>query len=146
MIKESLVLTMLSLFMLSTGFAEEEKTTTDSGLQYIELEKGEGATPKEGQTVIVHYTGTLTDGKKFDSSRDRNEPFKFILGKGQVIKGWDEGISTMKVGGRRNLIIPPELGYGSRGAGGVIPGDATLHFDVELIDIHGRDENGPKAS
>lgn len=108
--------------------------TTDSGLKYVELEEGTGATPKTGQTVVVHYTGTLEDGTKFDSSRDRNRPFEFKIGTGQVIKGWDEGLSTMKVGGRRQLIIPSELGYGARGAGGVIPPYATLLFDVELIE------------
>ena len=109
--------------------------TTPSGLKYTDLTEGEGATPQAGQTVVVHYTGTLENGKKFDSSRDRNQPFSFQLGVGQVIKGWDEGLSTMKVGGRRKLIIPPELGYGARGAGGVIPPNATLIFDVELLKI-----------
>ncbi len=109
--------------------------TTPSGLKYIEIKEGTGATPKTGQTVSVHYTGTLEDGTKFDSSRDRGQPFKFKLGQGQVIKGWDEGLSTMKVGGERKLIIPPDLGYGARGAGGVIPPNATLNFDVELLGI-----------
>lgn len=109
--------------------------TTPSGLKYKELTEGTGATPKQGQTVVVHYTGTLEDGTKFDSSRDRNSPFSFKLGVGQVIKGWDEGLSTMKVGGRRELIIPADLGYGARGAGGVIPANATLIFDVELLRI-----------
>jgi FKBP-type peptidyl-prolyl cis-trans isomerase len=109
--------------------------TTPSGLKYVDLVEGTGATPQAGQTVIVHYTGTLENGKKFDSSRDRNQPFSFPLGRGQVIKGWDEGLSTMRVGGRRQLIIPPELGYGDRGAGGVIPPKATLIFDVELLRI-----------
>lgn len=109
--------------------------TTPSGLQYVELEEGTGATPQTGQTVVVHYTGTLEDGKKFDSSRDRGQPFSFKIGVGQVIKGWDEGVGTMKVGGRRKLIIPAELGYGARGAGGVIPPNATLLFDVELLKV-----------
>ncbi len=109
--------------------------TTESGLQYIDITEGEGDSPSSGQTVTVHYTGTLTDGKQFDSSRDRGSPFSFKIGVGQVIKGWDEGVSSMKVGGRRTLIIPPQLGYGSRGAGGVIPANATLVFDVELLGI-----------
>ncbi|NJK75690.1 MAG: FKBP-type peptidyl-prolyl cis-trans isomerase [Microcoleus sp. SU_5_6] len=115
----------------------EKTVTTDSGLKYVELKEADGATPKTGQTVVVHYTGTLEDGTKFDSSRDRNSPFQFKIGVGQVIKGWDEGVGTMKVGSRRKLIIPPELGYGARGAGGVIPPNATLIFDVELLRIAG---------
>jgi peptidylprolyl isomerase len=114
---------------------EADIVTTPSGLKYKEITEGTGATPKTGQTVVVHYTGTLEDGTKFDSSRDRNSPFSFKIGQGQVIKGWDEGLSTMKVGGRRELIIPAELGYGARGAGGAIPPNATLIFDVELLRI-----------
>ncbi|AMW27815.1 MULTISPECIES: FKBP-type peptidyl-prolyl cis-trans isomerase [Arthrospira] len=114
---------------------EENLVTTDSGLQYVDLQKGTGASPQRGQTVTVHYTGTLEDGTKFDSSRDRNQPFSFTIGVGQVIKGWDEGVASMQVGGRRKLIIPADLGYGDRGAGGVIPPNATLIFDVELLKI-----------
>lgn len=110
--------------------------TTDSGLKYIDIKEGPGESPKIGQKVTVHYTGTLENGTKFDSSRDRGTPFDFTIGVGQVIKGWDEGVATMKVGGRRQLIIPPELGYGDRGVGGVIPGNATLIFDVELLDVN----------
>jgi peptidylprolyl isomerase len=113
----------------------DKAITTDSGLQYIEVVEGTGVSPEKGQKVTVHYTGTLTDGKKFDSSKDRNQPFTFTIGVGQVIKGWDEGVATMKVGGQRTLIIPPDLGYGPRGAGGVIPPNATLIFDVELLGV-----------
>ncbi|MBV5259911.1 FKBP-type peptidyl-prolyl cis-trans isomerase [Synechococcus moorigangaii CMS01] len=109
--------------------------TTESGLQYIDEVVGEGASPMEGEMVTVHYTGKLTNGDVFDSSVKRNEPFSFVIGVGQVIKGWDEGVITMKPGGKRTLIIPAELGYGSRGAGGVIPPNATLIFDVELLGI-----------
>ncbi len=113
---------------------DENLITTASGLQYVELVEGTGAQPIAGQTVVVHYTGTLTDGSKFDSSRDRNQPFSFKIGAGQVIQGWDEGLATMKIGGRRKLVIPAKLGYGDRGVG-PIPGGATLLFDVELLKI-----------
>jgi len=109
--------------------------TTPSGLEYTDVTEGQGAVAKAGDRVEVHYTGTFPDGRKFDSSKDRNRPFGFQLGAGQVIKGWDEGVAGMKVGGTRTLVIPPDLGYGSRGAGGVIPPDATLHFEVELLGI-----------
>ena len=105
------------------------------GLEYSDIKVGTGAEAKAGQTVSVHYTGWLTSGKKFDSSVDRGQPFQFRLGAGQVIKGWDEGVAGMKVGGKRQLRIPPELGYGARGAGGVIPPNATLIFDVELLGV-----------
>ena len=108
---------------------------TDTGLKYEDLEEGTGAEAEAGQRVTVHYTGWLTDGTKFDSSVERNQPFSFALGKGQVIRGWDEGVQGMKVGGRRKLTIPPQLGYGARGAGGVIPPNATLVFEVELLDV-----------
>ena len=113
----------------------DQAVATDSGLKYIDIVEGNGESPQKGQKVTVHYTGTLTDGKKFDSSKDRNQPFTFTIGVGQVIKGWDEGVASMKVGGQRTLIIPPELGYGARGAGGVIPPNATLLFDVELLGV-----------
>lgn len=115
------------------------KVTTLSGLQIIDGQVGTGASPKTGQTCVMHYTGYLYEngqkGKKFDSSVDRGQPFEFPIGTGRVIKGWDEGVATMKVGGKRTLIIPPDLGYGSRGAGGVIPPNATLIFDVELLGV-----------
>jgi len=111
------------------------EVTTSSGLKYDDLTVGTGAEAKAGQTVSVHYTGWLTDGKKFDSSVDRKQPFEFPLGMGRVIKGWDEGVQGMKIGGKRKLTIPPGLGYGARGAGGAIPPNATLIFDVELLGI-----------
>lgn len=108
---------------------------TDSGLKYEDLVVGEGAAAAPGQHVVVHYTGWLVDGSKFDSSLDRGDPFDFPLGRGMVIRGWDEGVSGMQVGGKRRLTIPPQLGYGARGAGGVIPPNATLVFEVELLEI-----------
>jgi peptidylprolyl isomerase len=115
--------------------------TTPSGLKITDSKVGTGASPKTGQTCVMHYTGWLYEngakGKKFDSSVDRGHPFEFPIGAGRVIAGWDEGVATMKVGGKRTLIIPPALGYGARGAGGVIPPNATLIFDVELLDIKG---------
>jgi len=109
--------------------------TTPSGLTYQDLAEGSGAEAQKGAQVSVHYTGWLMDGTKFDSSKDRNEPFDFPLGAGHVIKGWDEGVAGMKVGGKRKLTIPPSLGYGARGAGGVIPPNATLVFEVELLGV-----------
>ena len=109
--------------------------TTASGLKYTDSKVGNGVSPVRGKQVKVHYTGTLENGKKFDSSVDRNEPFSFVIGVGQVIPGWDEGVMSMKVGGKRKLIIPAKLGYGAAGAGGVIPPNATLLFDVELLDV-----------
>lgn len=114
-------------------------TKTATGLSYEDTRAGTGATPKSGQTCSMHYTGWLyengTKGAKFDSSKDRGQPFSFPLGVGRVIKGWDEGVASMQVGGARTLVIPPDLGYGARGAGGVIPPNATLLFEVELLDV-----------
>jgi peptidylprolyl isomerase len=109
--------------------------TLSDGLSYTDVVVGRGKLPKPGQTVVVHYVGTFPDGRKFDSSRDRNEPFAFTLGQKQVIPCWDEGVATMRVGGRRKLVCPPSLAYGATGAGGVIPPNATLDFDIELLDI-----------
>jgi len=142
---QALAAFLLSLPLLGAAAAaaaaldDSKAVTTLSGLKNIDTKVGTGAEPRNGQTVTVHYTGWLYEngakGKKFDSSKDRGQPFQFKIGVGQVIPGWDEGVSTMKVGGKRTLIIPPDLGYGARGAGGVIPPNATLIFDVELLDV-----------
>ena len=114
---------------------DQPLTKTASGLGYVDLTEGTGPQPKTGDSVRVHYTGWLENGKKFDSSHDRREPLVFAVGRGQVIQGWDEGVGSMKVGGKRKLVIPANLGYGSQGAGGVIPPNATLIFEVELLGI-----------
>ncbi len=114
---------------------EEQVVQTATGLEYVEILEGTGTQPKAGDSVSVHYTGWLKSGQKFDSSHDRGQPLVFLLGRGRVIKGWDEGVASMKVGGKRKLIIPAHLGYGDRGAGGVIPPGATLIFEVELVGI-----------
>lgn len=130
---------LLAMICVMPVHAAETKvnkmTTTDSGLKYVDVVVGNGASPTRGKQVKVHYTGTLENGTRFDSSVDRKKPFSFIIGIGQVIKGWDEGVMGMKVGGKRKLVIPANLGYGARGAGGVIPPNATLLFDVELLDV-----------
>jgi len=118
----------------TTAVAAKDTVTTASGLKYIDFVVGNGATPLVGQTCIVHYTGWLLDGKKFDSSKDCNQPFHFALGQGRVIKGWDEGVASMKVGGKRKLIIPPGLAYGDKPVG-PIPPNSTLIFDVELLGV-----------
>lgn len=124
------------IFGLLIGEEMENKIIkTDSGLEYKEIKIGDSKYPEKGDKVIVHYTGKLEDGTVFDSSVERNVPFEFTLGQGRVIKGWDEGLSTMKIGGKRTLIIPPDLGYGSRGAGDRIPPNSTLIFEIELLDI-----------
>ncbi len=135
-------LAMMSIAVMTSDDASAQSAkpvTTQSGLQMIDTKPGTGASPKQGQTAVVHYTGYLNDngakGKKFDSSVDRGQPFEFPVGAGRVIKGWDEGVASMKVGGKRTLIVPPQLGYGERGAGGVIPPNATLIFDVELLGV-----------
>jgi FKBP-type peptidyl-prolyl cis-trans isomerase len=142
-VMRGLIVVMIALAYLASnvdggGRAETTKeglVTTDSGLQYEDLTVGTGRQAELGDTATVHYTGWLANGSKFDSSRDRNEPFSFRLGAGQVIKGWDEGVGSMRVGGKRKLIIPPGLGYGARGAGGVIPPNAILTFEVELLGL-----------
>ena len=120
---------------LGGAMSADKSQILANGLRITDLEVGTGPEAVAGQTVVVHYRGTLENGKQFDASYDRGKPFSFPLGRGQVIKGWDEGVQGMKVGGKRKLVIPPELGYGTRGAGGVIPPNATLIFEVELLDI-----------
>ena len=132
---KQVVVAALMLLIAVPACAAGKAVTTASGLKYINVVVGKGASPVAGKQVTVHYTGTLDNGKKFDSSVDRKEPFTFVIGVSQVIPGWDEGVMSMKAGGKRKLIIPAKLGYGSRGAGGVIPPNATLHFDVELLNV-----------
>ena len=121
--------------LIAASCAQKNTGVTENGMKYEIIKEGTGASPKRGDSVTVHYTGWLEDGTKFDSSVDRNQPFTFKLGVGQVIQGWDDGVATMRVGGKTKFFIPPELGYGSRGAGGVIPPDAKLIFEVELLSI-----------
>jgi peptidylprolyl isomerase len=130
-----LAITVIAVTSGCSDSGEGEVVTTDSGLQYVDLEVGDGDSPGLGDTVVVHYTGWLEDGTKFDSSLDRGEPLEFQIGMGGVIRGWDIGMATMKVGGKRKLIVPPGLAYGSEGRGDVIPPNATLTFEVELLEI-----------
>jgi peptidylprolyl isomerase len=131
-----LLVLLVSLPVVAFAAPATSKTVTlPDGLKYVDLKVGKGALPHAGQTVRVHYVGWLENGMKFDSSRDRHEPFEFALGEGKVIPGWDEGVKTMHVGGLRRLIVPPALGYGSQGAGDAIPPNATLIFEVELLGI-----------
>lgn len=130
---ESLILCVTLMLFMTLSVDAGKVLTTPSGLKIEFVEEGKGATPKSGQKVTVHYTGTLMTGKKFDSSRDRNQPFTFTLNGGEVIRGWDEAVSLLPVGSRAKVTIPPHLGYGPTGAGGVIPPNATLVFDIELI-------------
>jgi FKBP-type peptidyl-prolyl cis-trans isomerase FkpA len=139
LIAAAIIGTMAGAFIAAPSAIAQNVMTTSSGLKIIDTKPGTGASPKTGQTCVMHYTGWLYEkgakGAKFDSSVDRGKPFEFKIGMHQVIAGWDEGVATMKVGGKRTLIIPPDLGYGARGAGGVIPPNATLLFDVELLEV-----------
>ncbi len=130
-----LAVSAVAYVLMHRGPATGAEVATASGLKYIDMVEGTGATPKKGQTVTVHYTGTLENGKKFDSSVDRDQPFEFRIGEGAVIKGWDEGLASMKVGGKRKLIIPPALGYGERGSPPNIPPNSILLFDVEVLGV-----------
>lgn len=127
-------------------FSSLDLETTDTGLQYHDFTVGDGDPPQPGQVVQVHYTGWLTNGQKFDSSIDRGTPFEFPLGRGRVIQGWDEGVASMNIGGKRLLVIPSDLGYGERGAGGVIPPNATLVFEVELLGVNDQAQSGRPQS
>jgi FKBP-type peptidyl-prolyl cis-trans isomerase len=137
--KQLIMLVLIFSFFVGTAFIQQDVKTTKSGLKYVDIKVGTGDEAIKGMNVTVHYTGWLyvngKRGAKFDSSVDRGQPFNFPLGGGQVIKGWDEGVAGMKVGGKRELFIPPDLGYGARGAGGVIPPNATLDFEVELLKV-----------
>jgi len=145
--KQAVVCGIMVMALLASGCGEEKtpmdtnvnkapvEITTTSGLKYIDLTVGTGVEARPGKSVSVHYTGWLTNGTKFDSSKDRGQPFVFGLGAGQVIRGWDEGVAGMKIGGKRKLTIPPQIGYGPRGAGNVIPPNATLIFEVELLGV-----------
>lgn len=133
--KRVLSVILLALTMVGCSSDSPEATVTSSGLQIEELVVGEGESARVGATAVVHYTGWLVNGTKFDSSVDRDSPFDFVIGEGRVIKGWDEGVATMRVGGKRKLTIPPDLAYGDRGAGDVIPPGATLVFEVELLEV-----------
>jgi hypothetical protein len=133
--KTILFLALITSIFTSGTYAQSDTVTTQSGLKYIILEKGDGPHAENGKSVDVNYTGYFINGKKFDSSKDRNEPFDFILGTGKVIKGWDEGVALMSVGDKYRFIIPPDLAYGKKGAGGVIPPNSTLIFDVELLNV-----------
>ncbi|HAY33811.1 MAG TPA: hypothetical protein DCY06_06705 [Bacteroidetes bacterium] len=133
--KKTVLIFVILFSACGISFSQSDTSSTASGLKYIIMEEGTGAKAENGKSVEVHYSGYLLDGKKFDSSIDRNEPIEFILGKGQVIKGWEEGIALMNVGDKMRLIIPSELAYGKKGAGDIIPPDATLVFDVELMSV-----------